>query len=548
MADKLWWRDGVIYQIYPRSFMDSNGDGIGDLPGITSKLDYLAALGVTGLWLSPVYPSPFYDFGYDITDYENVDPLFGTLADFDTLVKEAHARGLRLILDLVMNHTSHLHPWFMESRASRDNPRRDWYLWGNPAPDGGPPNNWQSVFGGSAWEYDAATGQYYYHQFLKEQPDLNWRNPVVRARLWEMMRFWLDRGVDGFRLDVIQSFIKDDQLRDNPPTWRPEAPGLGLRAYDRQIHIYDRDRMEMQDILRDLRRVLDAYPERMAVGEADLLETAVRYTGDDKLHLTFNFDFNKQNQRELPWLPRSFQKSIQRYESMLPPDGWPCYVLSNHDTTRHVTRLGGGRFSDERAKVAATLLLTQRGTPFLYYGEELGMPNTLIPREELQDPIGIRYWPFYQGRDGCRTPMQWDAGENAGFTTGRPWLRLNTDYARRNVAEQQDDPWSVLNVYKRLIQLRKENTALQHGNIRFLVHRPVEGMAYLREANGQAILIALNFFGRELTLKLDERLPAPYWTLRFSTGAGSHPRVQDAGRTVKLASFEACILEMESDY
>jgi alpha-glucosidase len=548
MTEGLWWRDGVIYQIYPRSFLDSNGDGIGDLPGITSRLDYVAALGVDALWLSPIYPSPFHDFGYDISDYENIDPVFGTLADFDRLLTEAHARGLRVILDLVMNHTSHLHPWFVESRSSRDNPRRDWYLWAHPGLDGGPPNNWQSVFGGSAWEYDPLTGQYYYHQFLKEQPDLNWRNPVVRARLWEMMRFWLDRGVDGFRLDVVHAFLKDDQLRDNPPTWRPEAPGLGLRAYDRQLHLYDRDRPEMVDILRDLRRVMEAYPERMTVGETGALETAVRYVGRDKLHLAFNFDFNRQGQRELPWLPRSFQRAILNYEAMLPPDGWPCYVLSNHDTPRHTTRLGAGRFSDARAKVAAALLLTQRGTPFLYYGEELGMQQTALPRDELQDPVGLRYWPLHPGRDGSRTPMQWDASEHAGFTTGKPWLRVNADHARRNVAAHSDDPWSVLNVYKRLIALRKSSPALQRGSVRFLLQRPVEGMAYLREAEGQSMLVALNFFGRDLTLRLDERLPVPHWVLRFSTVAGSHARVQEAGRVVKLAPFEACILEREEDY
>ncbi|MGQ0603744.1 MAG: alpha-amylase family glycosyl hydrolase [Anaerolineales bacterium] len=548
MADSLWWRDGVLYQIYPRSFADSSGDGIGDLPGLIGKLDHLAALGVAGLWLSPIYPSPFYDFGYDISDYENIDPIFGTLADFDMLVKEAHTRGLKVIMDLVLNHTSHLHPWFVESRSGRDDPKRDWYIWAHPGLDGGPPNNWESVFGGSAWEYDATSGQYYYHQFLKEQPDLNWRNPVVRARMWELIRFWLERGVGGFRLDAVQFLIKDEQFRDNPLTWRPDAPGLGLRAYDRQIHIYDRDRPEMMDILRDLRRVMDAYPERMTVGETDVLETAVRYVGRDKLHLAFNFDFNKAGQRELPWLPRTFQKSILKYESLLPPDGWPCYVLSNHDTVRHTTRVGGGRFSDARAKVAATLLLTQRGTPFLYYGEEIGMQQTAIPREEMQDPVGIRYWPLHPGRDGSRTPMQWDASEQAGFTTGKPWLRVNADHPRRNVAEQVNDPSSVLSVYKRLIALRNGSPALQRGSLKFLLHRPVEGMAYLREAEGQSVLIVLNFFARDLTLRLDERLPVPHWAVRFSTVAGSHARVQDAGRTVQLAPFEACILEAESDY
>ncbi len=341
-----WWRDGVIYQIYPRSFQDSNGDGVGDLNGITARLDYLAALGVDALWLSPIYPSPMFDFGYDVSDYEAIDPVFGTLDDFDRLVTQAHARGLRLILDLVFNHTSHLHPWFLESRSSRDNPKRDWYLWHDPAPDGGPPNNWESVFGGRGWQLDTLTGQYYYHQFLKEQPDLNWRNPAVRARLHQVMRFWLDRGVDGFRLDVAHAFFKDDQFRDNPPA-------VGLRGWDRQRHVFDQDRPETLTALAELRRLLDSYPERMAVGEVDTFSMATRYSGPDALHLAFNFEFLRQ-----PWLPRPMQQAVQRYEAALPARAWPCYVLGNHDVDRFPTRFGGGPYADARTKVAAALLLT----------------------------------------------------------------------------------------------------------------------------------------------------------------------------------------------
>jgi alpha-glucosidase len=534
MSDFLWWRDGVIYQIYPRSFADRNGDGVGDLAGIRAHLDYLNggpdSLGVDAIWISPIYPSPLYDFGYDVSDYEDIDPVFGSLAEFDRLVAEAHQRGIRVVLDLVMNHTSHLHPWFIESRSRRDNPRRDWYLWRDAT------NNWESVFGGNAWEYDSATGQYYYHQFLKEQPDLNWRNPAVRERMWQMIRFWLDRGVDGFRLDVVHSFIKDDQFRDNPPTWRPDRPGFGLRGFDRQQHLYDLDRPELTDILRQIRGVLDTYPDRMAIGEVENQDMAVRYIGPDKLNLAFNFDFTSQ-----PWLPRAFQQSILKYEASLTPEAWPCYVLSNHDRPRHASRFGGGPYSDARAKVAAALLLTQRGTPVLYYGEEIGMQNTPIPRAELQDPPGIRYWPYPAGRDPERTPMQWSAEPGAGFTTGRPWLRLNADYRQRNVAAQQADPNSVLNFYKQLLRLRRASPALRRGQFVRLLRRPVEVLAYLRQSPEQTMLVALNFFGWPMNVKLDERLPGTSWQLRLSSVPGQHRRVQ--GRHLTLAPFEACILE-----
>lgn len=546
MAQYSWWRDGTIYQIYPRSFKDSNADGIGDLPGITSKLDYLAWLGVDAIWLSPIYPSPCYDFGYDVSDYEDIDPVFGTLADFDQLMIEAHKRRIRVVMDLVMNHTSHLHPWFIESRAGRESAKRDWYIWRDPAPDGGPPNNWQAVFGGSAWEYDAVSGQFYYHQFLKEQPDLNWRNPAVYQRMFQVMRFWLERGVDGFRLDVIEALYKDAEFRNNPTVWRPDLAGFGLRAYDRQQHIYDRKQPEMMDVLRDIRSLLDEYSDRMTVGETGDLESAVNYIGADKLHLAFNFDFNAQGKSALPWLPRHFQTVVQKYEARLAADSWPCYVLSNHDTPRHASRLGGGPYADARAKVAATLLLTQRGTPFLYYGEELGMQSTRIPRNELQDPVGLRYWPIYIGRDPSRTPMQWNSDRYAGFSNHKPWLRVNADYRHRNVTEQTEDPPSVLSYYRRLIRLRREAPALRQGTIKFLQKRPVEGLAYLREAPEQTYLVALNFFGQEITLKVDEALPHPYWQLRLSTAFGEHRRVR--GNTIKLGPFEACLLEAEHEY
>jgi len=539
MGDFLWWRDGVIYQIYPRSFADANGDGLGDLAGIIAHLDYLRggpdALGVDAIWLSPIYPSPAYDFGYDVADYEAVDPIFGDLADFDRLVTEAHQRGLRVVMDLVMNHTSHQHPWFLESRSSRDNPKRDWYIWRDAAPGGRPPNNWESVFGGKAWERDAGTGQYYYHAFLKEQPDLNWRNPEVRARMFQMVRFWLDRGVDGFRLDVVNAFFKDGEFRDNPT--RP-----GLRGYDRQQHLYDVDRPEMAGLLNDLRRLLDSYPERMAVGEVMGNDPSVpaRYCGrgTDQLHLAFNLGFTAE-----PWLPRRMQEAVLRWEAALHTEAWPCHVLSNHDEVRHATRFGGGHSGDARAKVAAALLLTLRGTPFMYYGEELGLRNTPIPRAEIVDPPGKRYWPFYAGRDGARTPMPWNAGPQAGFTTGAPWLRLNSDFSRRNVAVQQADPDSVFQFYRRLLDLRRESPALQRGSYHPLLHRPVHAMAYLRVHPEQTMLVALNYFGWKADLDLDESLLGRRWRLCLTSQPGDYERVE--GNSLHLAPFEACVLEAE---
>ncbi len=537
MQDPLWWRDGVIYQIYPRSFADANGDGIGDLNGILQHLDHLNgaphSLGVDAIWLSPFYPSPGFDFGYDVSDYQAVDPLFGTLEEFDRLVEEAHRRGIRIVLDLVLNHTSHLHPWFREARSSRIDPRRDWYIWRDAGPDGGPPNNWQGVFGGSAWEWDETTGQYYYHMFLKEQPDLNWRNPEVRDAMWKVMRFWMDRGVDGFRLDVVNAYFKDDACRNNPPT-------LGVRAYDRQHHLYDLDRPEMATALREMRAVLDAYPDRMAVGEVlgNSPPLSARYCGDgrDQLHLAFNFHVLRQ-----PWRPAAIQQALIAWELSLHRQAWPCQVLSNHDVDRHTSRYGAGRQSDARARVAAALLLTLRGTPFLYYGEELGLQNTPIPRREIVDPLGQRYWPFHKGRDGARTPMPWSDGPFAGFSTSRPWLRLNPDHRQRNVMKQRADPRSLLNFYRRLLEIRRESPALRRGSWRPLLRSPANTLIYLRESDAQIMLVALNFSGKEQRTLLEAPLPVQRWRVCLSTTLETHDRVID--QAIRLAPFEACILE-----
>jgi alpha-glucosidase len=535
MTTTPWWQDAVIYQICPRSFADADGDGVGDLRGIIAHLDHLNdgtpnSLGVEAIWLSPIYPSPGYDFGYDVADYCDIDPLFGTLADFDLLVAEAHRRGIRVVMDMVVNHTSHEHPWFVESRASRMSPKRDWYIWHDARPGGGRPNKWESVFGGRAWEWDEATGQYYYHMFLKEQPDLNWRNPDVRRAVMQAFRFWLERGVDGFRLDVVNAYFKDADLRDNPSK-------LGIRGYDRQAHVYDMDRPELIAVYRELNTLLREYGEHMAVGE--IMEAThakvARYSAAGLLPLAFNFEFTNQ-----PWRAGAFAGAIARCEAALGEAGWPCYVLSNHDVPRHVSRYGG-RFAVERAKLAAAMLLTLRGTPFLYYGEEIGMRNGHIARAQIQDPPGKRYWPIYGGRDPERTPMPWSAEDGAGFTGGRPWLPINPDFRSINVAAQRDDPRSVFAWYRQLIWLRKSSVALRRGSYRTLLGAPRRAQVYLREAPGQTMLVALNFSPHRVQVQFDAPLRDGAWRQRAGTHAAAHERLHSEG--MRLEPHEACILE-----
>jgi alpha-glucosidase len=480
-----WWQKGIIYQIYPRSFQDSNNDGVGDLPGILSRLDYLAWLGVDAIWMSPIYPSPMADFGYDISDYTGIDPIFGTLADFDQLVAEVHRRGMKIVLDFVPNHTSDQHPWFLESRSSRDNPKRDWYIWRDPAPGGGPPNNWLSNFGGEAWELDPATSQYYYHAFLKQQPDLNWRNPDVQQAMLDVLRFWLDRGVDGFRVDVIWHIVKDDEFRDNlpDPAYKPtQAPHRKLLA------TYNTDRPEVHDIIGRMRDVLDEYGERMMVGEIYLpLERMVTYYGaqGNGVHLPFNFQLI-----ELPWHARAIADAIDRYEALLPSYGWPNWVLGNHDSPRIATRIGR-----DQAGIAAMLLLTLRGTPTLYYGDELGMHNVAIPPDRVQDPFEKNVPGLGLGRDPARTSMQWSVGENAGFTKGSPWLPIADDVSTTNVEVEMRESNSMLNLYRRLIELRRREPALSIGQYS-AVQAPGDLLAYRRQHDdARRYLIVLNFAG-----------------------------------------------------
>ncbi|HUN24346.1 MAG TPA: alpha-amylase family glycosyl hydrolase [Anaerolineales bacterium] len=535
----MWWKSAVFYQIYPRSFADSNQDGVGDLPGITQKIPYLASLGVDALWLSPVYPSPQFDFGYDVADYCDIDPLFGTLTDFDQLVATAHHHNLRIVMDLVFNHTSHLHDWFKESRQNRRNAKRNWYIWADPGLDGGTPNNWESVFGGSAWEWDELTGQFYLHSFLKEQPDLNWRNPEVRQAIYAVMRFWLERGVDGFRMDVVNVYYKDAALRDNPLVLG-SGISKGLRSYDRQRHIYDRDQPEMEQTLGEMRALLDFYqPPRMMVGEIMGEDTgiAARYCASNQLNLAFNFEFSSSG-----WRPRNFQKIVQKWESTLGVDNWPCYVLSNHDIVRHVSRYADGpHAADQKAVVAAALLLTLRGTPFLYYGEEIAMRNVKYAREQIQDPFGKQFWPFYTGRDGCRSPMQWSGAENAGFCeNAKPWLPLAPDFAERNLALQQENPTSIWHQYRQLLAIRRAESALQQGEFVPLQQRNVESMVFLRQTADETILVALNFYGWEVTAHLDQPLPSGEWQTLYNTLA-EQPAPAYVPQTLILNAYQVAI-------
>ncbi|HAP12503.1 MULTISPECIES: alpha-amylase family glycosyl hydrolase [unclassified Afipia] len=476
-----WWKSGILYQIYPRSFQDSDGDGVGDLRGVIERLPYLRELGVDALWLSPIFPSPMEDFGYDISDYTGIDPLFGTLADFDALVAAAHDFGLKIVLDLVPNHTSDQHPWFIESRGSRDSAKRDWYIWRDPKGEGGPPNNWLSEFGGSTWEFDAHTGQYYYHAFLRSQPDLNWRNPEVRGAMHDVMRFWLRRGVDGFRVDVMWHLIKDDVLRDNPPN--PDfVPGQ--QPYEQLIPLYSTDRPEVHDVVAELRQVIDEFDDRVLIGEIYLPPAKlVAYYGRNLAgaHLPFNFALIST-----PWNARAIAKLVDDYEAALPAGAWPNWVLGNHDRQRIASRLG-----TDQARVAAMLLLTLRGTPTLYYGDEIGMPQVAIAPDRVRDPWEKNVPGMGVGRDGCRTPMQWDETAYAGFSVREPWLPLSKDIALVNVATERQDTASMLSLYQALVSLRRARPELALGGYR-LVSVADDLLVYAREHQDQRSLVALN--------------------------------------------------------
>jgi alpha-glucosidase len=486
-----WWQSGVIYQIYPRSFQDTDGDGVGDLAGIEHRLDYLVDLGVDALWISPIFPSPMVDFGYDVSDYTGIHPLFGTLADFDRLLAAAHGRGLRILLDFVPNHSSDQHPWFLESRSSRTNPKRDWYIWRDPAPDGGPPNNWICDFGGSAWQWDAQTGQYYYHAMLREQPDLNWRNPEVRAAMLDAMRFWFDRGVDGFRVDILWHLIKAADFRDNPanPDWKP-----GMADMHRLLQRYSTDQPEIFEIVAEMRALADSYGDRVLIGEIYLpVERLMAYYGKqgEGVHLPFNFQLI-----DARWDARALHRMIADYEAALPEGGWPNWVLGNHDRPRIASRVG-----ERQARVAAMLLLTMRGTPTIYYGDELGLADVVIPPERVQDPRELREPGLGFGRDPVRTPMPWNSSAYAGFSSIEPWLPLNADWRSRNVAAEGAEPSSMLSLYRDLLKLRRAHPALSVGDVRLLAaDRDV--LVYERLHRHERILVALNLSDENRTYVL----------------------------------------------
>ena len=512
-----WWRGGIIYQIYPRSFQDSNGDGVGDLPGITQRLAHVAALGADAVWLSPVFKSPMKDFGYDVSDYRDIDPLFGTLDDFRELVRHAHSLGLKVMIDQVFSHTSDQHPWFVESRASQDNPRADWYVWADARDDGTPPNNWLSIFGGSAWQWDTRRLQYYMHNFLVSQPDLNFHNPQVRAAVLDDVRFWLELGVDGYRLDTANFYFHDQALRNNPGRGQPDPNDASVdpvNPYSRQHHVYDKSRPENLGFLKELRALLDRYPGSTMVGEIgddDSLARIAEYTqGGDKLHMAYSFDLFAPNHSAtfLHGLLEKFMATVG--------DGWPCWALSNHDVMRVATRWGGAEPDGRLLRLAAAFQMGLRGSPCIYQGDELGLTEADIPFEQLQDPYGKTMWPEFKGRDGCRTPMPWEAQQTqAGFSSAEPWLPLPPQHRALAVDAQHADPHSLLNFYTVLIRWRAQHPALVHGAMRLLPLHP-QVLAFERSHAGECVLCVFNFSD----VAVDWPLPPGHYGTQALQGSG----------------------------
>lgn len=549
---QTWWEEGVIYQIYPLTYADGNQDGTGDLRGIIQRLDYLndgdpdssTSLGIDAIWLSPINKSPMVDNGYDIVDYKDICPTFGSLEDFDELLDKAHQRNIKIILDLVINHTSNQHPWFLESTSSQDNAKADWYLWQTPYEGQELPNNWQSYFGGTGWKYCETRDQFYFHTFNENQPDLNWKNPDVRAAIHDIIRFWLDRGVDGFRLDASSVFSKDPYFRDNPLKYE----ATDKNNYNNYHHLYDKNLPENHQIIREIRAILEEYDDRLLIGETFIdnrLYDSVIFHGknNDELHLAITFEFPFS-----PWYPGYLQREIEKNEITIQPGAWPCYFLDNHDIPRHLSRWIECSLcvdSEAIAKAAATLLLTVRGTPVLYYGQELGMvDNTDIPDDKLQDRAVVKSKTEETPppRDGARTPMQWDDGHHAGFSFGKdvdPWLPVHANYQEINVQTALEKPDSILNFYRQLLRVRKQSEALRRGQWRTLVHYPHEHMVYLRETDTETVLVAINFF-YEQAFKRDVDIAGEDWTVLLSTH-------YETGKLINLAenlqSFEVSILQ-----
>ena len=501
MSETPWWRGAVIYQIYPRSFLDTDGDGVGDLPGIVERLDYVAGLGVDAIWIAPFFRSPMADFGYDIADYRAVDPLFGTIEDFDRLLAKAHALGLKVMIDQVLSHTSDQHEWFKQSRASRDNPKADWYVWADAKDDGTPPNNWMSLFGGVAWQWEPRRGQYYLHNFLTSQPDLNFHHPDVQRAVLDNVRFWLDKGVDGLRLDAINFCFHDRQLRDNPP--KPQAMRVGRgfspdNPYAFQYHYYNNTQPENLAFLEQLRELLDRYPGATALGEIsseDSLATMAEYTSGHRLHMGYSFELLTDD-----FSAAYIRGTVERLEAQM-KEGWPCWAISNHDVERVLSRWGNGDASVRLANLLTAMVCSLRGSVCVYQGEELALTEADVPYEALQDPYGITFWPNFKGRDGCRTPMPWNEATNAGFSSGAPWLPVPPDHHALAVSRQELDPASALRGFRGFMQWRHAQAELRWGDIRFL-DTPEPVLAFTRTHAGKTVLAAFNLSPAPVALAL----------------------------------------------
>ena len=533
-----WWKHAVFYELYPRSFADSNNDGTGDLNGITAHLDYLKALGVDAVWITPCFPSPQVDFGYDVSDYRNIDPQYGTLADMDRLIAEGKKRGIKIILDFVVNHTSDKHEWFKQSSSSKDNPYRDFYIWRDSKGPGKPPNNWTSTFGGPSWKYFSNTNQWYYHFFYPEQPDLNWRNPKVEEAMWDVTRFWFNKGIYGFRLDAVDTMFEDPDLKDNPPEEGKDAYGEPL-----QKHMYDKNRMdEVHAELQKLRKVTDEFPGRVLIGETwtETPEQLAAYYGptNNELQMPMYFNFMKVDKLS----PETFRSRVDAIEHNK-SGGWPVYVLSNHDNIRHINRYGDGKHNVEIAKLMAAMMLTLRGSAILYYGEELGMENNDPKRrEDVKDIIGQKGWPKEKGRDGERTPMQWTPGVNAGFNKGaKPWLPVADTHTTVNVEVESKKPGSILNWYRQLIALRRNDAALIEGTYTPLDTSNEKVFSYARKTGDRTVVVSLNFTAEPQTVSL------------AGDAGGSNGKVLASTSTAKtvsldklaLAPFEAVVVEVQ---
>ncbi len=527
--DSMWWKHGVVYHIYPRSFCDSNNDGNGDLKGIISKLPYLSNLGIDAIWLSPIYDSPMLDNGYDVRDYRKINIIFGNMDDFKELLHQAHSMNIRIIMDMILNHTSDQHPWFIESRSSVNSPKRDWYLWKKGRKNRFTPNNWRSAFGGSAWEYDKASGHYYMHTFLKEQPDLNWRNKELRKQIYKEMKLWLDMGVDGFRLDVINMIVKDKKYRNNPSFIKLLFP---------KNKILSRNRPKSYKIVRKLRQIVNQYPEKALIGEIyntppgdSQLVASYLGNGTDSLNMAFDFSLFFKG-----WSAKKYYDSISSVYSELPEKGWPCFVFSNHDLSRSISRFKS--YSNEKALLAAVLLLTLRGTPFIYYGEELGMKSIKLRKSQINDPLGKKLWPFYKGRDSSRSPMQWDNTRYAGFSETEPWLPLSPDHETDNVKTESENSRSILNNYISLIKLRKKYPSLSKGEWEPFVKGENNIIAYHRVYDNERVTVAINFSSKPSSFKLR------YKQYRFLYTTHPETLSRLTSTTLLLMPFQAIILQV----